>query len=175
MHPSGSAVAVWAQPDGAYDSIWANRFAAGASFGRSRLIYYLGSVDNWTNFSSKVEQFDQSVPIDYSKNYVYQTLATNMRGFTQNIRNGDRFAVANTELRWPMIRYLANHPLSNNFLNNFRSRPSFQPKFTYDIGAIHGDDILFLFGEIVFTNGTVEETVLSKSLMHAWGTFAKTG
>jgi hypothetical protein len=27
MHPSGSAVAVWAQPDGAYDSIWANRFA----------------------------------------------------------------------------------------------------------------------------------------------------
>jgi hypothetical protein len=99
--------------------IWANRFATGASFGRSRLIYYLGSVDNWINFSSKVEQFDKSVPIDYSKNYVYQTLATNMRGFTQNIRNGDRFAVANTELRWPMIRYFANHPLSNNFLNNF--------------------------------------------------------
>jgi len=99
--------------------IWANRFATGASFGRSRLIYYLGSVDNWINFSSKVQQFDQSVPIDYSRNYVYQTLATNMRGFTQNIRNGDRFAVVNTELRWPMIRYFANHPLSNNFLNNF--------------------------------------------------------
>ncbi len=99
--------------------IWANRFAAGASFGRSRLIYYLGSVDNWINLSTKVQQFDQSVPIDYSKNYVYQTLATNMRGFTQNIRNGDRFAVLNTELRWPMIRYFANHPLSNNFLNNF--------------------------------------------------------
>ncbi len=75
--------------------IWANRFATGASFGRSRLIYYLGSVDNWTNFSSKVQQFDQSIPIDYSRNYVYQTLATNMRGFTQNIRNGDRFAVLN--------------------------------------------------------------------------------
>lgn len=99
--------------------IWANRFAAGASFGRSRLIYYLGSVDNWINFSSRVEQFDKSVPIDYSKNYVYQTLVTNMRGFTQNIRNGDRFAIANTELRWPLIRYFANHPLSNNFLNNF--------------------------------------------------------
>ncbi|MFC2115203.1 hypothetical protein ACFLTU_01920, partial [Bacteroidota bacterium] len=99
--------------------IWANRFASGASFGRSRLIYYLGSVDNWINLSSKLEQFDKSVPIDYSKNYVYQTLATNMRGFTQNIRNGDRFAVANTELRWPVVRYLANHPISNNFLNNF--------------------------------------------------------
>lgn len=99
--------------------IWANRFAAGASFGKSRLIYYLGSVDNWINFSTRVEQFDKSVPIDYTKNYAYQTLATNMRGFTQNIRNGDRFAVANTELRWPLIRYFANHPISNNFLNNF--------------------------------------------------------
>jgi outer membrane protein assembly factor BamA len=99
--------------------IWANRFASGASFGSSRLIYYLGSVDNWINFSTKVETFDKSIPVDYSKNYVYQTLATNMRGFTQNIRNGDRFAVANTELRWPVIRYFANHPISSNFWNNF--------------------------------------------------------
>ena len=100
--------------------IWANRFAAGASFGRSRLIYYLGSVDNWMPITRKVEQFDQSIPIDYSKNYVWQTLATNMRGFTQNIRNGDRFALVNTEIRWPVIRYFANHPISNNFLNNFQ-------------------------------------------------------
>jgi hypothetical protein len=99
--------------------IWANRFATASSFGRSRIIYYLGSVDNWINFSSRVQQFDQSIPIDFSKNYSYQTLATNMRGFTQNIRNGDKFAVFNTELRWPVIRYFANHPISNNFLNNF--------------------------------------------------------
>src|SRR4030042_7115949 len=100
--------------------IWANRFAAGASFGRSRLIYYLGSVDNWPNFSSKHETFDRSIPVDYSKNYVYQTLASNMRGFTQNIRNGDKFALYNTELRWPVIRYFANHPISSNFWNNFQ-------------------------------------------------------
>jgi hypothetical protein len=100
--------------------IWANRVAAGASFGRSRLIYYLGSVDNWTNFSSKVETFDRSIPVDYSKNYVYQTLASNMRGFAQNIRNGDKFALYNTELRWPVIRYFANHPISSNFWNNLQ-------------------------------------------------------
>ena len=100
--------------------IWANRFATGASFGRSRLIYYLGSVDNWTNFSTRVETFDRSIPINYSNNYVYQTLATNMRGFTQNIRNGDRFAVFNTELRWPFVRYFANHPISSNFWNNLQ-------------------------------------------------------
>ncbi len=98
--------------------IWANRFATGASFGNSRLIYYLGSVDNWNNFSGRVETFDKSIPIDYEQNYAWQTLSTNMRGFTQNIRNGDRFSVANTELRWPVVRYFANHPLSSSFLNN---------------------------------------------------------
>lgn len=103
------------------DLIWANRFAASTSFGRNRLIYYLGGVDNWINiFPGRVEQFDQSVAIDYSKNYVFQTLATNMRGFTQNIRNGNNFALINSEIRWPIIRYLVNHPLGSDFLNSLQ-------------------------------------------------------
>lgn len=100
--------------------IWANRFAASTSFGNSPLIYYLGSVDNWINFGTKIPTFDESVPIDYSKNYAYQTVATNMRGFTQNIRNGNNFALVNSELRWPVFRYFANHPISSSFLNNFQ-------------------------------------------------------
>ena len=100
--------------------IWANRFAASSSFGNTPLIYYLGSLDNWTNLNPRVEVFDQSVPIDYTKNYAFQTLATNMRGFTQNIRNGSNFALINSELRWPVIRYLVNRPLSSSFLNNFQ-------------------------------------------------------
>lgn len=101
--------------------IWANRFAASASFGRSPLIYYLGSVDNWINlFQQRVPTFNESVAIDYTQNYAYQALATNLRGFSQNIRNGSNFAVFNTELRWPVFRYLAGHPLSSGFLNNFQ-------------------------------------------------------
>ncbi len=100
--------------------IWANRFAASTSFGHTPLIYYLGSVDNWTNLSSRVETFDRSVPIDYTKNYAFQTVATNMRGFSQNIRNGNNFALFNTELRWPVFRYLLNRPLSSSLLNNFQ-------------------------------------------------------
>lgn len=100
--------------------IWANRFAASTSFGNTPLIYYLGSLDNWTNLNPNVETFDRSIPIDYSKNYAFQTLATNMRGFTQNIRNGNNFALINTELRWPLIRYIMNRPLSSAFLNNFQ-------------------------------------------------------
>ena len=101
--------------------IWANRFATSTSFGHTPLIYYLGSVDNWTNFSPNVETFDRSVPINYERNYAFQTLATPMRGFTQNIRNGNNFALINTELRWPVFRYFANRPISSAFLNNFQA------------------------------------------------------
>ncbi|MEN8156209.1 MAG: hypothetical protein ABFS10_04610 [Bacteroidota bacterium] len=101
--------------------IWANRVAASSSFGRSPLIYYLGSVDNWMNlFQSRAPTFDQSVAIDYTQNYSYQALATNLRGFSQNIRNGNNFVVLNTELRLPLFRYLAGHPLSSGFLNTFQ-------------------------------------------------------
>ncbi len=101
--------------------IWANRIAGSGSFGRSPLIYYLGSVDNWINLNqSDNPTFNESVAIDYSRNYAYQALSTNLRGFSQNIRNGSNFLVFNTELRWPIFRYLAGHPLGSGFLNNFQ-------------------------------------------------------
>jgi Tol biopolymer transport system component len=95
--------------------IWANRFATSTSFGKSKLIYYMGGVDTWLT-----PKFTREAPIDYSQNYVYQTLATNMRGFYQNVRNGNSFAVLNSELRFPVFRYLANRPLKSDFLNNFQ-------------------------------------------------------
>ncbi|MGB0978159.1 MAG: hypothetical protein ACPGVV_02135 [Croceimicrobium sp.] len=93
--------------------IWANRLAAGTSFGPEKLIHILGGVDN--EFSPRL---DQSTPIATENNYVFQTLVTNMRGFFQNTRNGNNFAVLNSELRWPFVSYLANRPIRNDFLNN---------------------------------------------------------
>jgi len=103
--------------------IWANRFAASTSQGSSRLIYYLGGVDNWTNLTPfKVPTFIplNEIPINTEANYVYQTVATNLRGFSQNIRNGNNFALINTEIRWPIFKYIANYPISNSFLENFQ-------------------------------------------------------
>jgi len=103
--------------------IWANRFAASTSQGSSKLIYYLGGVDNWTNLTPfKVPTFIplNEIPINTEANYVYQTVATNLRGFSQNIRNGNNFALINTEIRWPVIKYIANYPISNSFLENFQ-------------------------------------------------------
>jgi hypothetical protein len=97
--------------------IWANRFAASTSTGDEKLIYYLGSQDNAI---VPTDIFDYSIPIDYSQNYRFQALATNMRGFLQNIRNGNSFAVINSELRIPVFQYLVNKPIRSDFIRNFQ-------------------------------------------------------
>ncbi len=95
--------------------IWANRFASGTSFGKERLIYYMGSTDNWISPS-----FNNETPIDFNQNYYFQTLATNLRGFNQNIRNGNTFALINSELRIPVFKYLLNRPIKSDFIRNFQ-------------------------------------------------------
>jgi hypothetical protein len=75
----------------------------------------MGGVDNWL-----FPRFDTETPIDYDQNYAFQTLATNMRGFNQNIRNGTSFVVFNTELRFPIFQYFAKSPISSSFLRNFQ-------------------------------------------------------
>ena len=101
--------------------IWANRFAASTSFGPTKLIYYLGGVDNWMGYLfNKYPMFNNTIPVTPNVNYGFQTLATNMRGFTQNVRNGNNFALINSELRWPVVRYFAGHPLKSNFLNSLQ-------------------------------------------------------
>ena len=97
------------------DLIWCNRFAGATSLGTDRLIYYLGGVDNWLN-----PQFDQTINIVKPEQYQFQTLATNMRGFKQNTRNGNNFVVWNSELRWPIFKYLLNRPIKSDFISNFQ-------------------------------------------------------
>lgn len=97
--------------------IWANRIAASTSLGDEKIIYYLGGVDNEIITGPK---FDRSTYIDYSQNYAYQALATNMRGFDQNIRNGNSFAVINSELRVPLFSYIIQRPIKSDFFRNFQ-------------------------------------------------------
>lgn len=101
--------------------IWANRFAASTSFGPTKLIYYLGGVDNWMGYLfNNYEMFNSAMPVTPGVNYGFQALATNLRGFTQNIRNGNSFALINSEIRWPFVRYIAGHPLRSNLLNSLQ-------------------------------------------------------
>lgn len=61
-------------------------------------------------------RFDTKINIINPAQYQFQTLATNMRGFNQNIRNGNNFIVLNSELRVPIFKYLLKSPLKTEFL-----------------------------------------------------------
>lgn len=95
--------------------IWANRFSGSTSFGKNKLLYYMGGVDNWL-----LPKFNTEYQVDQTQNYAFQTLATNMRGFQQNVRSGNTFALFSSELRFPVFKYLFNKPLRYEVLNNFQ-------------------------------------------------------
>jgi hypothetical protein len=98
------------------DIIWANRLAIGTSFGKEKLLHYLGGVDNQIN-----PKFNGEIDVDQTQNYLFQTVVTNMRGFRQNIRNGNTFAVINSELRIPVFKMLINRPIKSDFISNFQA------------------------------------------------------
>lgn len=91
------------------------RLAGSTNIGSARLVYYLGGVDNWIG-----AKFNSEMAVDQTKNYNYQTLATNMRGFRQNIRNGTSFALFSGELRVPVVQLLANGKVSWELLNSLQ-------------------------------------------------------
>ena len=91
------------------------RLAGSTNTGSARLVYYMGGVDNWIG-----AKFNSDISVDQTKNYAYQTLATNMRGFRQNIRNGTSFLLFNGELRVPIVQLIAGHKVSWNILNSLQ-------------------------------------------------------
>jgi hypothetical protein len=100
--------------------IFATRITYNTSFGPARVKYVLGGVDNWL-----LPTYDNSNNSSSNVNYAFQALATNMRGFNQNIRSGNSFAVSNNEIRFPIFSYLFNRPIRSEFIANFQIVPFF--------------------------------------------------
>ncbi|MEZ5056377.1 MAG: hypothetical protein R2879_05000 [Saprospiraceae bacterium] len=96
-------------------SVLAVRGAGATSFGSEKILYYLGATENWI-----FPRFNNNIPIPQQDNFAYQTIAANLRGFEMNIRNGNSFAVFNTEVRMPIFRYI--FPKTNSgFFKNFQA------------------------------------------------------
>lgn len=95
--------------------IWALRAAGDFSWGNQKIIYYLGGTDGWLFPSAN--QLPAPAP---DQDYAYQSLAVNMRGFKQNIANGNNAVVINSEFRLPVFTTLFNKPINNAFLRNFQ-------------------------------------------------------
>lgn len=100
--------------------IFATRITYNTSFGPSKVKYVLGGVDNWL-----MPTYDNDNNSTSNVNYAFQGLATNMRGFNQNIRSGNSFAVSNNEIRFPIFSYLLNRPIRSEFIANFQLVPFF--------------------------------------------------
>ncbi len=95
-------------------SILAVRVAGATSFGSEKILYFLGGVDNWL-----LQRFNNEIPFPAQDDFAFQTLASNLRGFRYNIRNGNSFALMNTELRVPIFKYFSRR-IRSSFFRNFQ-------------------------------------------------------
>ncbi|MEI9811036.1 MAG: hypothetical protein WDO16_25885 [Bacteroidota bacterium] len=118
--------------------IWAVRAGGDFSWGKQRVIYYLGGVDNW--FSPKFN--DANRPIN---DYTYQSLAVNLRGFKQNVANGNNALVLNSEIRVPVFSTFFNKPINNAFLRNFQVIQFFDLGTAWDseLGKIERPSVVY--------------------------------
>ncbi len=109
--------------------IWAGRAAGDFSFGKQKMIYYLGGVDSWLMFGSNEKlrdgvitdrYFNTNNPPVNDQEYAFQSLAVNMRGFLQNVANGNNAIVINSEFRFPVFETLLDRTINNPFIKNFQ-------------------------------------------------------
>lgn len=110
--------------------IWAGRAAADFSWGSQKFIYYLGGTDGWLMFGNNEKRddngnlvrerfFNSSNPPDQDQDYAFQSLAVNMRGYIQNVANGNNAVVLNSEFRLPVVSTFFDKTVNNPFLRNF--------------------------------------------------------
>jgi hypothetical protein len=105
--------------------IWAGRAAGDFSWGNQKMIYYLGGVDGWLMLGSNTKKngadryFNTNNPPAADQNYAFQSLTVNMRGFIQNVANGNNSVVLNSEFRLPVFTTLVSRPINNAFIRNF--------------------------------------------------------
>ncbi len=106
--------------------IWAGRVAGDFSWGNQKMIYYLGGVDGWLMLGNNTKKngadryFNTNNPPANDQEYAFQSLTVNMRGFIQNVANGNNAVVINSEFRLPVFTTLFSNPINNAFIRNFQ-------------------------------------------------------
>lgn len=94
---------------------FAVRGAGAHSGGNQQIMYSLGGVDNEIS-----PQYNNLMTPTLQNSYAFSSLATNLRGYQQNSRNGNTYAVMNAELRMPVYSTLFNTPAPNLFMKNLQ-------------------------------------------------------
>jgi len=155
------------------DFIWAGRAAGDFSWGKQKFIYYLGGVDGWLMFGNNQKSdgsyrfFNESVRPANDNSYSFQSLAVNMRGFIQNVANGNNALVINSEFRLPIFSTFFDKIPNNSFLRNFQLTQFIDLGTAWN-GAYNG----IKRPEIVYGNINDPNTVLVKAKAGGIGPFA---
>ena len=95
-----------------YFKFWKNytlalRLAGGGSFGENPQKFIVGGVDNWIN-----RQFQNNrIPIDNAEDYVFLTAGIPLRGYDYGAEIGTKYALLNSEFRFPLFGYFAAGPI----------------------------------------------------------------
>jgi hypothetical protein len=83
--------------------VWANRVALGASQplkgGVSARRYFLGGTDNWLNFQPNIDNYEANIDKAFYSDFVVP-----FRGWDYFDLTGSRYAVLNTEFRFPFVK-----------------------------------------------------------------------
>ncbi|MCS6988350.1 MAG: DPP IV N-terminal domain-containing protein [Chloroherpetonaceae bacterium] len=86
---------------------FAMRFSGATSFGPTPQKFFIGGTENWIN-----RRFENNaIPISDVQDFIFTTPAVPLRGYNFNRQNGTNFALANFELRYPFLQYLAFGPV----------------------------------------------------------------
>lgn len=111
--------------------VFAVRGFSGTFFGNSPKSFVLGGMDNW--FGNRISNEGTGNPLanreGFNGNLIFTEFATSLRGFNYATQFGRSVALANAELRVPLIRALSSGPITSNFFRNM------QLTAFYDIGT----------------------------------------
>ena len=83
--------------------------------GKSKIVYYLGGVENWTARN----QMATDVRKLQNENYPFMQWVSGIRGFSRGARIGSNFLMINSELRIPVVKMFRKLPINNEFFRNF--------------------------------------------------------
>ncbi len=133
--------------------VFAVRGYAGTFFGNSPKKYVLGGMDNW--FGNRFNDQGAGNPFvsggaNFNNNLIFTEFATSLRGFDYATLFGNSVALANAELRVPLIRALSGGPVASNFFRNM------QLTAFYDVGSSWSGAVPFKAQNSVRTRQVVE-------------------
>jgi Tol biopolymer transport system component len=134
----------------AKEFIFAYRLSGGISIGSNKQNFLLGGTEGWINYRLATSE----IPIFNVEDFAFLTQVLPVRGYDYAQQIGTRFAVANMEFRFPLLKYLIFGALPIGFANILGSA-------FVDMGSAWNDDPTWrAFGKDPNDGSTVTKDLL---------------